>query len=508
MNSTQRILTNTAAQYIRTIINVCLSLYSTRLILAALGETDYGIYSVVAGVVAMLSFTTNALVSTTQRYLSFNHGKGDKENTRKVFGNSMLLHLIIGMALLLVLVLLTYPVIYSVLHIEPGREIAAVVIYISAVLMLFLSFITAPFRALFIARENIVYISVIDVLDGILKLLIAFCLVYFTTQDKLIIYAVLLIGIALFNLLAFSAYALLKFEECHIPSWKEWDAKYVKDLSEFAGWTIYSTGCIIARTQGIAIILNRVFGSALNAAYGIAQQVSGAVNFIAQSVLNAMSPQIIKSEGNNDRTRMLNLAESASKYATLLMAMIVIPLVFEMPAILDLWLHEVPEDTVMFCRFVLIAAVCDQFTGGLGIANQAIGKIRDYSLIINTIKLLSLPSAWLCIHEGLPVESTMYCYLVAEIVCALARLPFLHRTAGLSVSGFIKNVFLRSVFTILIIILSGYFLTHCMEMPYRFLVTISVSAVLGLIALWFTALTRKERHILSNMVRQKLLCEC
>jgi O-antigen/teichoic acid export membrane protein len=500
MTSSQRILTNTAAQYIRTIINVCLSLYSTRLILAALGQTDYGIYSVVAGVVAMLSFMTNALVSTTQRYLSFNHGTGDKAKIYHVFGNSLLLHIALSLGLLVILGLLTRPIIYGVLNIESGREFAAVVVYLSATLMLMLSFITAPFRALFIARENIVYISIIDVLDGVLKLLIAIFLLHVSSYDTLITYSVLLIGIGLFNLLAFAVYALRHFEECHLPRWHEWDKQFIFDLSSFAGWTIYSTGCIIARTQGIAIILNRIFGSVINAAYGIAQQVTGAINFVAQSVLNAMSPQIVKAEGSNERERMIRLSELASKYATLLMAIIVIPLVFEMPQILRFWLQDIPDNTVMFCRFVLLAAVCDQMTIGLGIANQAIGKIRNYSLVINTIKVLTLPAAWLCLHMGLPVVSTMYCYLLAEIICALARLPFLKVTAGLFIKSFVLNVFVRILPTLVAVTACSYAIIKFIDMPYRFLITILVGVLVGSITTFLLSMSDAERRTALNML--------
>ena len=504
MTSSQRILVNTAAQYTRTIINVCLSLYSTRLILAALGQTDYGIYSVVAGIVAMLSFITNALVTTTQRYLSFNHGKGDKEKVYLVFGNSLLLHILIAIVLTIILVAITYPVMHNLLHIEPERLIAGTWVYEAAVLMLCLTFITAPFRALFIARENIVYISIIDVLDGIFKLLIAIFLTYITHHDRLISYAFLLTGISLFNLVAFAGYALLHFEECHIPCWKEWDKHYINDLSSFAGWTIYSTGCILARTQGLAVILNRVFGSAMNAAYGISLQVTGAVHFVAQSVMNAMAPQIIKAEGSGERNHMLLLAESASKYATLLLAIVVIPLVAEMPAILNVWLKEVPEHAVMFCRFVLIASVFDQITIGLGTANQAIGKIRNYSLTVNTIKVLTLPAAWICLHFGMLVDSVMWCYVFIEMICALTRLPFLKITAGLHIGHFVLNVFVRSLFSIGVMIITTYCITWIIDIPYRFILTIVVTAAIGSLAIWFTALSKHEKDILKNILRSKL----
>lgn len=503
MTSQQRIAVNTIAQYTRTLINVCLSLYSTRLILAALGQTDYGIYSVVAGVVAMLSFMTNALVTTTQRYLSFYHGQGDHERISHVFGNSMLLHILIGLGTVLVLGALTHPVIYSLLNIDEARQTAAVTVYGAAVIMLLLTFLTAPFRALFIARENIVYISVIDVVDGILKLVIAILLSHVDSYDKLMTYAVLLTGISLFNLIAFAGYALTHYAECHLPRLREWDKQQIRDLSGFAGWTIYSTGCIVARTQGLAIILNRIFGSAINAAYGIAQQMIGAVLFVGQSVINAMNPQLIKAEGAGDRQRMLSFAESTSKYATLLMAMVVIPLVYEMPAILRIWLTVVPEHAVMFCRFVLIASVCDQLTIGLGTANQAIGKIRNYSLTVNTIKVLTLPAAWLCLYMGLPVEATMWCYVSIELLCALTRLPFLRATAGLNIGQFVVNVFVRSLCPILVMTAVCQAVMYWTDSPYRLIVTLAASTIAGVAAIWLTALTATEKETLKKIVLWK-----
>lgn len=505
MTSSQRVIVNTAAQYTRTIINVCLALYSTRLILAALGQTDYGIYSVVAGVVAMLSFVTNALVSTTQRYLSFNHGAGNKEKVYHVFGNSVLLHLLIAGGLVFLLGALTYPVMHHMLHIEPERLTAATWVYGAAVLMLCLTFITAPFRALFIARENIVYISIVDVLDGIFRVLIAVFLTYVAHYDRLITYSGLLIGISVFNLGAFAGYALSHFDECHLPRLKEWDKQYIRDLSGFAGWTIYQTGCVIARTQGIAVLLNRAFGSLMNAAYGIALQVTGATYFIAQSIMNAMNPQIVKAEGAGERTRMLALAASGSKYAYLLLSMVVIPLIAEMPAILHFWLGNVPEHAVMFCRFVLAASCVDQLTTGLGTANQAIGRIKNYSLAVNTIKVLTLPTAWLFLHFGFDVKYVMWAFLGFETICMLVRLPFLKKTAGLQIGKFIMAVFIPVLIPTALCIAVCYTMTHYVQLPYRFLLTLVVSAAAYSIAIWAFAFNRNEKQILRNIIQHNIL---
>lgn len=495
MTNSQRVIVNTLAQYIRTIINVCLSLYSTRLILSALGQNDYGIYMLVAGVIAMLSFVTNALVTTTQRYLSVSHGKEDKKGVRQVFGNSMLLHLLIGGAIAIVLGACGKWITHEVLNIEAGREMAALWVYYAAVAMLLLSFVTAPVRALFIARENIVYISIVDVIDGLLKLMIAIALAH-VTSDKLISYAGLMTGIHVLNLLLFVVYAAMKFEEFHMPRLSEWNKSLMKDLSSFAGWTTYSTGCVIMRNQGIAVVLNAFFGTIINTAYGIAQQVLGAVQFISLSIVNAMNPQIMKSEGANDRQRMVRLCEYESKYAFLLLAMVAIPMIAEMDTILQWWLDEVPAYTSMFCRMMLVAVLCDQISIGLTSANQAIGKIRTYTLVFYTLKLLVIVAGWMCLHYGLPIVSIMWCYVLVELATSIVRLPLMKMIAGLEIWAFCKHVFVRIAIPCLAMAGVCYAMTQYVDVSYRIFLTASASVIVGLITIWMTALTKEEKDVM------------
>lgn len=499
MTNSQRVIVNTIAQYTRTIINVCLSLYSTRLILSVLGQSDYGIYSVVAGVVAMLSFVTNALVITTQRYLSFHHGKKDINQVRLVFGNSWLLHLFLGILVVIVLGALGPWITQSFLNIKDVRRDAAMFVYFAAVLMLFLSFITAPVRALFVARENIVYTSVVDVLDGVFRLLIAILLSKIT-YDHLVSYSGLLICISIFNLLAFVIYAAIKFPEFHLPKLQELDKQYIKGLSNFAGWTIYSAGCVIARNQGISIVLNLFYGTIVNSAYGIAQQVSGAVQFLSTSILNAMNPQIMKAEGAGERQKMLRLSEYASKYSFLLLALVAIPLVAEMPTILKVWLDNVPEYATMFCRLILVAALCDQISIGLTSANQAIGKIRTYNTIFYTLKLLVVIIGWGCLRCHLPIISIMWTYVIIEFVTSLLRLPLMKYIAGIDMVQFCKNVFMRIIIPCLTIIVACCVSITYVELTWRIVVTMGMSFVFGSIAIWATALEMTEKNYIKQVI--------
>ena len=499
MTNSQRIIVNTMAQYTRTIINVCLSLYSTRLILAALGQSDYGIYSVVAGVVAMLSFVTNALVITTQRYLSFHHGRKDITQVRLVFGNSWLLHLFMGLLLVAILCSLGPWITQDFLNIDDTRRGAALFVYFAAVAMLFLSFINAPVRALFVARENIVYTSIIDVLDGVLKLIIAILLSKIT-YDHLLVYASLLTCISIFNILALSTYAALKFPEFHLPKISELSKKYIQGLSNFAGWTIYSAGCIIARNQGISIVLNLFYGTIVNSAYGIAQHVSGAVQFVSTSIVSAMNPQIMKAEGAGERNKMLRLCEYESKYAFLLLSLVAIPLIAEMETILQLWLGNVPEHAVMFCRFILIAALCDQISIGLTSANQAIGKIRNYNIVFYTLKLAVIILGWICLHYNLPIASIMWCYVGVEFVTSLLRLPLMKYIADIDIWHFCKRVFSRIITPCIVVTAACYLSTSYLCMSWRIIATFLLSALVGGTSIWITALENEEKSYIKLMI--------
>ena len=502
MTNSNRIIINTMAQYTRTIINVCLSLYSTRLILSALGQSDYGIYSVVAGVIAMMSFITNALVVTTQRFLSIYHGKNDPQKIRQIFGNSMLLHILIASILGVVLFCLGSWITHDFLNIVVERQQAAWYVYNAAVVMLMLTFITAPIRALFIARENIVYISIVDVVDGILKLLIAIGLSHIA-YDHLVSYSVLMAGITLVNLLAFSIYAFAKFPEFHLPRLRDWDKQFIKELSHFAGWTTYSMGCIIGRNQGIAVVLNIFYGTIVNSAYGIAQQVLGAVQFISTSILNAMNPQIMKAEGSGDRSRMVRLCEYESKYAFLLLSLVAIPLIAEMDTVLHFWLGEVPEHAVMFCRCILAASLCDQISVGLTTANQAVGKIRTYNLIFYTFKLLVVILAWGCIKAGLPLVSVMWCYIGVELFTSFLRLPLMKRIANIAILPFCKNVFMRIIIPATTMSIVCYISVRYVNLSWRIILTTLLSVATGLLSIWITSLRKEEKQHITQLIKKK-----
>lgn len=499
MTATTRLIVNTLAQNIRTVVNICLSLYSTRLVMNILGESDYGIYMLVAGIVSFLSYFTTAMVTTTQRHLSYSYGQKNAEQTKLIFENSYLTNTILGISLVSVLVLLTSVLFNgSTLNIAAERYDEARWVYLVILSSVFLTFITAPFKALFISRENIVYISIIDVLDGILKVSLVFGL-YLFDSHRLVIYSCIISLVMLFNFLALALYARFKYEECClIPKVSHWNKTIQKNLLGFTAWTMYSSLSVFLRTQSIAVFLNRAFGTVINTSFGIAGQILGSMAFLSSALLNAFTPQIIKAEGEGNRERMLSLSLKACKYCYLLLAIFAIPVIFEIDEILLAWLGKIPESASLFCQIFLISAVVDQITTGMNVANQALGKIRNYTLLIYTTKLFTIPAVWLALNQGYSLVVVMMVYLVFEFVTTFMRLPYIVKTTGLKTEDYIKKVLLPLIAPTLVASGICYAMTMLPAFPLRFILTGMVCVVTTIFVIWFFTFDKNEKAYVSE----------
>lgn len=460
--------------------------------------------SLVGGIILLLGFITNATAITTQRHLSYDYGKKDLTVVRRTFSNSIMMHIGIGLATLLVLLAIE-PVIVSpeLLNIANGRWEATHIIYKIVALILFITFLTSPFKALLTARENIVFVAFIETLDGFLKLAIVLILPYLSV-DKLVAYGFMLLAIMLFEFSVFTIYDTAKYQECSPKSFfKDTDKELLKRLFGFAGWTTYGTGTIIVRNQGLAWLLNHFYGTVVNAAYGIANQMFSAIQFISASVMNAINPQIMKAEGRGERNNMWTLAELESKSVICLMVILFIPLISEIDSLLTLWLGTVPPYTSMFCISLLVAFLIDQTTSGLNTANQAIGSIRNYSLLMYTPKLLILPIALLLLHLGYGALSVMILFVATEALVAMLRLPYMRNTAGLDVRHYIYVVFGRNSLLVLFMTLVSFSLKFTSTSVYRFLFSIPLAYMAGAVFAWFVVLTGKERSKILSSIKSK-----
>lgn len=501
MNVKERVLVNTIAQYTKTFFSGVITLYSSRIILNSLGVEDFGIYTLIAGVVMMLSFLTNALSSTTQRFISYNQGKHNVSKVKYFFCNSFYLHLFIGISLVAVSFLLSPLLFNGFLNIPTERLSAAKRVYIAVIFTLFLSFITSPFRALLISHENIVFTSIIDFIDAVLKLLIAFSLSAISVDARLAYYGWMLLSIKVFNLIVQSSYCFVSYPECVIPYTRYLSTNCLKQLSSFAGWNVYTLLCTLGRTQGIAVVLNRFLGPIVNTAYGLGVQLSSYANYMSESILNAMRPQIVKSEGAGNRERTFIWSIRACKYSFFLLSLISIPSLFEMPSILTFWLGSYPKEAVVFCRMFMFAGVVDSLSIGLHSANQAIGNVRGFTLRINTLKLCTLLFSIVLLERKCTLFYVAFIYVMIEFACAIWRIAIL-REDGLDIKRFINMVFCRELLPVLICVVTCSLITHYCSFNFRFLLTFAISILVYSVAIYIFGLEIDEKKHATDVLRK------
>lgn len=507
MNNKTRIIVNTLAQNVRSIVNIILSLYSTRIVMDALGQSDYGVYMLVAGVVSFLNFFTNSLTLTTQRHISFCHGAGQREEAKSIFANSYLLLFILGTVMAGILVSLT-SVIFDGgwLKIDASRLAEAKWVYLLVITSVFMTLLTSPFRALLISYENIVYISIIEVLDGVLKLSAVFIL-YYLSDYRLTTYAAIIMLVMAFNFLAFLIYCQRKYpESCILPSPRQWNLEIQKKIVGFATWSLYGMGCILVRTQGVAVLINHLFkGTLLNSSYGIATQIQGSVNFFSSAIHNSIKPQIIKAEGAGDHERAIRLSETACKFGFLILMLVVTPIVAELPAILDVWLKEVPPLCVAFGTVILISALTDQLSGGLTLIVSASGRIRNFTLWSFTVKTLALPAMYFGVKAGLSIAEAFVFYWVFEFLSAATSITYICHATGETWSSYLRNVVFKVLPPLLFVGLTAYASQSIFaETPWRIILTGILTTLVGLASIWMLSLHSQERTHLLTIVTSKL----
>lgn len=500
MRPSHRVLINTIAQYTRTFVNIVLSLYTVRVTLSALGYEDYGIYNLVAGVVALVTFVTNAMITTTQRFLSYNQGKNDLQKLKNLFGTSLIMHIAISILLAIILLILTAFLFNNLLNIPEGKIGTSIFLYYTTIGMLSVSFVSSPYRALLISHENIVYVSIVDLIDAFLKVIIAFTLTIIENQ-KLELFGTMLFCISLLNLIAFMIYSYVKYSECVAPRLKYFRKEYIKDFFLFAGWTIYGTGCVMLRHQGIAILLNRFMGTVINAAYGIGFQVSSCLTNFSNAIQNAINPQLMQAEGAGNREKMLWLSTILSKSAFGIIAAIGVPFIFLMEEVLGWWLGSYPDNTVLFCRMTVIALIVDMMTTGLGPANQAVGRIGKFTLLVYTPKVLTLLVAWLILFNDFNVIWIVVCYIAFEGLSAIIRLFVSRNTCNIKVLKFMKNVCLREFVSLVLYSFIVQLLIEIIVFKYSFLAILVLSVVAFIPIFYILGLSSQEKNTVKNLLK-------
>ena len=460
--------------YVRMLLTMAVSLYTSRVVLNVLGIEDFGIYNVVGGIVAMFSFLNTAMAAGTQRYLTFELGKGNMEQLKKVFSTSLQIHVLIVLLVICLAETIGLWFLYNKMTIPPDRMDAAM--------------------------KAFAYIGIID---AVLKLLIVYLLLL-GDFDKLKLYAVLILGVQMSIQVIYQLYCKRQFTETKYH-WT-YDKKLFKEMTAFVGWNLWGNCAAIAFTQGINILLNMFFGPVVNAARGISVQVQNAVNQFSFNFQTALNPQITKSYAAEDREYMFSLVERGSRFSFYIMLILALPILFETEFILTLWLKQFPEHTVNFVRLILLLTLCDVLSNTLITLQLATGKIRYYQIAVGGVLLMNFPLSYLCLWMGFPPESTILVAILISLACLLLRLLFLRSMVGLPVRHYLRNV-CGNVVGIAIMAALFPILVYCMmhEGWLRFMVITLVCFISVGIVVYFIGCTKSERKfILDKMLAIKM----
>jgi len=499
MQSSNRVVFNTGITYAKTIATSLIALYSTRLVLNALGVEDFGLYNVVGSIIGMLAFLNAAMSTSTQRFISYNLGTKNLENVSKVFANSVIIHFCIGIFLVIGIEVIGVYFINYQLKIDVSRISAAIYILHFVAASTFITVISVPYDAVINAHENMTFLAVVSIIEAIFKLLVAVSLLYLA-GDKLFWYGLLMMFTAIIIRLIKRVYSRRRYKECRANIIKEYDKREIASLTSFAGWNLFGALSAIGRNQGTSVVLNLFFSTTINAAYGIANQVNGQLMFFSSTMLSAIRPQIMKSEGSGERERMIRLALIANKFSFFLFTFFALPLFFEMPFILELWLKNVPAHTVEFCRAIIVLTLLIQLNTGLMTAVQAIGKIKVYQMVAGSIQLLTLPVGYVFLKLGYPPYSILVVSIVLEISSTIFRVYYFHHLTGYSIRAYLKEVIVNSLSSLLPVVMLIYFIrdlfsNHWVEL---FMVCL-ISSMSYLLCIYLMGLTKGDKVFMSKL---------
>ncbi|WP_455673051.1 oligosaccharide flippase family protein [Phocaeicola sp.] len=450
----KRIAKNTLLLYVRMLLTMAVTLYTSRVVLATLGETDYGIYNVVGGFVTMFAIISGAMTTATQRFLSFEIGKGEKGNIQSLFSTAVIIHIILAIIILLIAETAGVWFLNNYMNFPADRYVAANWVFQFSVLAFLINVISVPYNAAIIAYERMATFAYVSIIDVSLKLIIVYLLVI-TGYDKLITYAVLLAVIAITIRIIYGIYCNHCFPQCNCNF--KWNKKHGMKMLSFVSWNMIGSISSITKEQGVNILLNIFFGATVNAARGIAYQAH-AINGFVNNFQMAMNPQIIKDYASGKKEEMFKLVFRGSKFSFLMLLTLSLPVIIETSFILKFWLKEVPEYTVIFLRLILITGLVDSLSGTLITSMHASGKVKYYQIIVGGISLLTLPIVYILFKLNNPPYIAMCVSLCISIICHFARLALLKKTIGLAVGTFLKQVtfkvmaiaFLASIMPLLI----------------------------------------------------------
>ena len=491
ISSNKRIAKNTILLYIRMIFLMLVGLYTSRVLLRELGINDYGIYNIVGGVVAMFSLLSGSMTTAIGRFITFELGRGDKENIRMIFSSSIWVQIILSVIILLLAETVGLWFLNDKMVIPVDRMAAANWCYQMSLFTFVVNLISVPYNATIIAHERMSSFAYMSIFEGLGKLFIAFLIVW-NPFDKLICYSIMIALLAILMRILYGWYCKKHFEEAQFDF--RFDKKVVGPIFSFAGWNLFGAGSNIFRNQGVDILLNIYFGVAVNAAKGICNQVQAAVYQFVTNFQMAINPQLTIAIAQKNYERNHSLVIQGCRFSFYLLLFFSIPLMIETDRILKLWLGDAPQYTSIFIVWSLIYLQFDCLSRFLINTVLADGRIRNYQIVAGVSKLMVFPLTWMVLFLGGTPVTGVIVNVAIEVLCLGVRLFYNKKYTQLPVKLFIKEVVVHCWVVFFVIyglaLLTKYFISP------NFLLSVFLCIVLSAAGIWALGLNRAERVFL------------
>lgn len=498
MNENKRIAYNIVYIYVSIILCTIFSLVTVPVLLQKLGASDYGIYNLVAGVITMLSFFKGSMVIAIQRFMNVAYGKKDLLKVNRIFTVGLILFLIVAIIISIIIELFRPFISDGYLNISTERISAATLLFQVLVVNTFFTTIGVPYDALFNVHEDMGLFSIFNTIDALLRLLLAFSIGFMPSIDNLVYYG---LSLAIISVIIF----IIKYKtcKCKYPNIKiirlcKNDILIFKDILSFIGWNLYSAMAKIFSTQGYAVVLNHFMGTKINAAYGIANQINGALTSLTASIDKAFNPQIMKSEGMKDDNRMIKLSLLSTKYSSMIYSLISIPFLAALPFILKLWLKTPPEFTKEFSEIIIIASIVSMLSLGLAPMLYAKGTIKQYLFSVGTILILVVFAASAVLKLGMSVIFAVSLLIILECILFIIRLYYCKKLAGLVYKDYFKLIFIPYFKAaipsfLLVIFFQG-------DTLFNVILVCILSSVIYCTLIYYFSLTKEEQLIVGKLL--------
>lgn len=494
----KRIAKNTLLLYIRMIFLLCISLFTSRMILLTLGVEDYGIYNVVGGIVAMFAFLNTAMASATQRFLNFDLAKNDEQALNQTFNSSVIIHFIIAFIVIVLSETIGLWFLYEKMIIPAERMNAALCVFQCSILVMAINIISVPYNAAIIAHEKMSAFAYISIIEAIFKLAIVY-LLYILPFDKLEIYAILLLIVSLSIRFIYTSYSHKHFIETHFHY--SWNSIKIKEMGAFASWNLIGNLALVGVTQGLNMLLNIFFGPVVNAARGVAVQVQGAIQQFVSNFQTAINPQITKSYATKELEYMHSLICRSSRFSYFMILLLSLPVIIMTDQILEIWLKTPPQYSSIFLQIILINAMVDCLSNPLNNAVSASGKIKFFQLTNGLFMVLVVPIAYLALKLNADPTLVFITQLIMTSISHFFKLIFAKKRTELPIRYYAKNVYYQ-VFLVSIIspILPTYIYINSEHTIYTFITTTIICFICVISTVYCLGLQKNERRIIKSKI--------